>query len=156
MHLLAIPHLPTIGPGDKLATMIIESIVTAGIEVLDGDILVIAQKIISKSEDRYVDLESIRPSFKAQDLAKLVDKDPRLVEVILSESNEIVRYSPGVLIVVHRLGYVMANAGVDFSNLSPTASKSEQVLLLPRDPNATCIAFRKRFEKTFNSRIQAS
>ena len=153
MHLLAIPHLPTIGPGDKLATMIIESIVTAGIEVLDGDILVIAQKIISKSEDRYVDLTSIRPSIKAQDLAKLVDKDPRLVEVILSESNEIVRYSPGVLIVVHRLGYVMANAGVDFSNLPPTASKTERVLLLPRDPNATCIAFRKRFEKTFNRRI---
>ena len=153
MHLLAIPDLPTIGPGDKLATMIIESIITAGMEVLDGDILVIAQKIVSKSEDQYVDLTSISPSFKAQNLAKLVDKDPRLVEVILSESNEIIRYSPGVLIVAHRLGYVMANAGVDASNLEPTSKGGERVLLLPQDPNSTCVRLRESFEKQFNRRI---
>ena len=153
MQLLAVLDFPEIGPEDQLATVIIDSIMANDMEIFDGDILVIAQKIVSKSEGRYVDLDSIRPSEAAEKIAEVVDKDPRLVEVILSESSEVVRQSAGVLIVVHRLGYVMANAGVDFSNLSPTASKSEQVLLLPRNPNATCIAFRKRFEKTFNRRI---
>jgi coenzyme F420-0:L-glutamate ligase/coenzyme F420-1:gamma-L-glutamate ligase len=115
--------------------------------------LVIAQKIVSKSEDRYVDLSSVQPSENAQRLAKLVDKDPRIVQVILSESSEVVRHSPGVLIVEHRLGYVMANAGVDASNLSKTYDEKERVLLLPRNPNATCFQFRKDFEDAFDRRI---
>ena len=153
MHLHAIPDLPSICPGDNLAAMIIDIVTADGTDVLDGDIFVIAQKIVSKSEDRYVDLSSIQPSENAQRLAKLVDKDPRLVQVILSESSEVVRHSPGVLIVEHRLGYIMANAGVDASNLSKTCDEKERVLLLPRNPNATCLQFRKDFEDAFDRRI---
>ena len=153
MHVTAIPDFPAIEPQDDLASTIIATIEIAGIEVLNGDILVIAQKIVSKSENRYVDLSSVQPSENAQRLAKLVDKDPRLVQVILSESSEIVRHSPGVLIVEHRLGYIMANAGVDASNLSKTCDEKERVLLLPRNPNATCLQFRKNFEDAFDRRI---
>ena len=153
MHLQAIPELPSFGPGDKLAPVIIDGISVAGIEVLDGDILVIAQKIVSKSEDRYVDLNSITPSTQARNLAKSVGKDPRLVEVILSESSEVVRHGHQVLIVAHHLGYVMANAGVDASNLTPNSGKAERVLLLPLDANSTSARLREQFEKRFNRRI---
>ena len=132
----------------------ITDIVTAdGTGVLDGDIFVIAQKIVSKSEDRYVNLSSIIPSKNALKLAKSINRDPRLVEVILSESIDVVRHAPGVLIVQHRLGYVMANAGIDASNLEPATGKSERVLLLPQDPDATCRQLRQQFEINFNRRV---
>ncbi len=153
MHLQAIPDLPSVSPGDDLASMIIDLITADGMEVLDGDILVIAQKIVSKSEDRYVDLNSITPSANAVKLAASVDKDPHLVEVILSESSEVMRHAPGVLIVEHRLGYVMANAGVDVSNLEPAATDSERVLLLPQNPDATATRLREEFENKFGRRI---
>ena len=102
----------------------------------DGDVLVVAQKIVSKAEGRHVDLASVRPSQRAQSLAAEVDKDPRLVEVILRESRRVVRHRPGVLIVEHRLGFIMANAGVDRSNVDP-ATGSDPVLLLPADPDAS-------------------
>ncbi len=103
----------------------------------------VAQKIVSKTEGRYVDLATVEPSERARTLAVEVDKDPRLVEVILRESRDVVRHRPGVLIVEHRLGFIMANAGVDRSNIDPDAGE-EPVLLLPGDPDASAAALRDR------------
>ena len=107
----------------------------------DGDIVVVAQKAVSKAQGRYVDLATIKPSWHARELAVEVDKDPRLVEVILSESVRVVRQRPGVLIVEHRSGYIMANAGVDRSNVAPAAGE-EPVLLLPIDADAAAETLR--------------
>ena len=107
----------------------------AGEKILAGDILVIAQKIVSKAEGRMVRLGDITPSLEARDLAQAAEKDPRLVELILRESHAVLRVKPGVIIVEHRLGFVMANAGVDRSNVA--AAEEEVALLLPEDPDAS-------------------
>ena len=104
--------------------------------------LVIAQKIVSKAEGRIVDLATIEPSARARALAAEVDKDPRLVQVILSESVRVVRARRGVLIVEHRLGFVLANAGVDQSNVAH-AGGSERVLLLPENPDRSAERLRR-------------
>src|SRR5260370_29551405 len=104
-------------PGDDLARLMIGACERSGLATADGDIVVVAQKIVSKAEGRYVDLAKIHPSPRAAALAAEVDKDPRLVEVILAESRRVVRKRPGVLIVEHRLGFIMANAGVDRSHI---------------------------------------
>ena len=135
--LTAIAGIPLIHPGDDLSAILIDAFERNTIRLQDGDIVVIAQKIVSKAEGRYVDLNNIQPSLRANELAQAVDKDPRLVEVILSESEEVLRYRPGVLIVVHRLGFVLANAGVDRSNIE--SQGDERVLLLPQDPDASCV-----------------
>jgi coenzyme F420-0:L-glutamate ligase/coenzyme F420-1:gamma-L-glutamate ligase len=153
INLLAIPNVPHVAPGDDLATIIITAVEHSAIEVSDGDIFVIAQKIVSKAEDRYVELRTVTPSSRAIELAEAVQKDPRLVEVILTESTEVVRFAPGVLIVAHRSGCVMANAGVDASNLEPDVYAGERVLLLPLDADATCVRLRKRLGSHFNCRI---
>jgi len=131
-----VPDLALIGAGDDLAGMIVERLWASGRELLDEDILVIAQKIVSKSEGRLVDLATVIPSQRATDIAREVLKDPRLVEVILGESRRIVRSGKNVLIVEHRLGFVMANAGVDQSNVAG-GSGGEFALLLPIDPDAS-------------------
>jgi coenzyme F420-0:L-glutamate ligase/coenzyme F420-1:gamma-L-glutamate ligase len=115
---------------------------------MDGDILIIAQKVVSKAEGRFVDLVEVVPSARALALANEVNKDARLVEVILSESDEVVRHKRDVLIVAHRLGFVMANAGVDQSNVAPAAD-GERVLLLPRDPDASAAALKARLDGEF-------
>src|SRR5258708_8143542 len=122
-------------PGDDLARLMIGACEQNRLAPADGDIVVVAQKIVSKAEGRYVDLAKIRPSPRAAALAAEVDKDPRLVEVILAESRRVVRKRPGVLIVEHRLGFIMANAGVDRSNIE-TDIAAEPQLLLPRHPGA--------------------
>jgi len=124
--LITIRNVPLIRPGDDLAGLLIAACQQGAIVPADGDVLVVAQKIVSKAEGRHVDLASVRPSPRAQSLAAEVDKDPRLVEVILRESRRVVRHRPGVLIVEHRLGFIMANAGVDRSNVDP-ATGSEPV-----------------------------
>ncbi len=134
--MIALEGVPLIRPGDELVRLIIEVIQGSERELRHGDVLVIAQKIISKAEGRYVDLAAVRPSTRAVNLAKEVQKDARLVEIILRESRRVVRHRPGVLIVEHRLGFVMANAGVDQSNVDPIAG-AEPVLLLPEDPDGT-------------------
>ena len=141
IELVALPGMPLVQPGDDLAGLILEGVERAGEALRAGDALVIAQKIISKAEDRFVDLRDVTPSARARDLATAAHKDARLVELILSESGEVLRHRPGVLIVVHRLGYVMANAGIDASNVEP-AGEGERVLLLPVDPDATCASLR--------------
>jgi len=134
--LTPIPDIPLVRPGDDLAALMIAACARNDLTPADGDILAVAQKIVSKAEGRYVDLAKIRPSPRAAALAAEVEKDPRLVEVILAESRRVVRQSPGILIVEHRLGFIMANAGVDRSNIDPDIA-AEPVLLLPSDPDAS-------------------
>lgn len=129
--------------GDDLADLIATALELNDVTLRARDVLVVAQKIVSKAEGRMVDLATISPSPQALDLAALVEKDPRLVEVILSESVRVVRARRGVLIVEHRLGFIMANAGVDRSNVA-AADKAERVLLLPENPDASAEALRRR------------
>jgi coenzyme F420-0:L-glutamate ligase / coenzyme F420-1:gamma-L-glutamate ligase len=143
--LTAVTGVPLIGPGDDLAAIVIDTLGASGIAVRQHDVIVLAQKVVSKAEGRYVDLTKVVPSARARTLASVVEKDPRLVEIILSESTEVLRYRPGLIITVHRLGFIMANAGVDRSNVAG----SERVLLLPADPDATCSHLRRRLEDHF-------
>ena len=133
LTLTALPGIPMVEPGADLAAIILAGVARAGEALRDRDVLVVAQKIVSKSENRYVDLRGITPSAEALRLAPLAEKDPRLVEVILRESKEVMRQRPGALIVEHKLGYVHANAGVDRSNVEDP----DTVLLLPADPDAS-------------------
>src|SRR6202022_4728681 len=134
--LTPIPGLPVVTPRDDLAELLISACGKSSLIPAAGDVLVVAQKIVSKAEGRYVDLATVQPSPQAQELAAAVCKDARLVEVILRESRRVVRARPGVLIVEHRLGFIMANAGVDRSNVDPEAG-AEPGLLLPRDPGGS-------------------
>lgn len=137
----ALPGLPEVHVGDDLARIIVAAAAKAEVAPCAGDVIVIAQKVVSKSEGRIVDLRTIEPSPRALELAGKTRKDARLVEVILSESSEVMRAVPEVLIVRHRLGYVMASAGVDRSNV-PNAGSQENVLLLPADPDASAARLR--------------
>jgi coenzyme F420-0:L-glutamate ligase/coenzyme F420-1:gamma-L-glutamate ligase len=142
LEVIALPGLPLVRPGDDLVELIASAFKRDGVAPRTGDVLVVAQKIVSKAEGRIVDLATIEPSAKALALAADVDKDPRLVEVILSESVRVVRARRGVLIVEHRLGFIMANAGVDQSNVVPRGG-STHALLLPKDPDRSAEALRR-------------
>jgi coenzyme F420-0:L-glutamate ligase/coenzyme F420-1:gamma-L-glutamate ligase len=148
----AVPGIPLIGRGGDLGSIIIGAMGKAGSVLADGDIIAIAQKVVSKAEGRFVELGSIVPSTRALQVAAKVSKDPRLVEVILSESVRIVREQPGVLIVEHRDGFIMANAGVDRSNVSSDAN-GEMVLLLPRNPDESARKLRAQFEEHSGKRL---
>jgi coenzyme F420-0:L-glutamate ligase / coenzyme F420-1:gamma-L-glutamate ligase len=139
-------------PGDDLAALIVAACERGALVPRDGDVVVVAQKIVSKAEGRYVDLAEVRPSPRAETLAAQVQKDARLVEVILQESRRVVRHRPGVLVVEHRLGFVMANAGVDRSNVDPEMG-TEPVLLLPRDPDAAAAALCERLAAHFQASL---
>src|ERR1700691_191010 len=139
VSLLALEGIPEILPGTALAPLIMAALKRHAYSPADGDVLLVCQKVVSKSENRFVDLASVQVSARAQELAALCGKDPRLVEIILRESMEVVRCAPRVLIVRHRLGYVMANAGVDQSNVPGAESR---VLLLPADPDGSAAALR--------------
>ena len=142
LSLFALPGIPMVQPGDDLPALIADGFVRAGEAAAEGDILVVAQKIVSKSEGRYADLATVEPGAEARELAARTAKDPRMVELILSESRRVVRHRPGVIIVEHRLGFVMANAGIDNSNVEP-AGADERVLLLPRDPDGSARRIRE-------------
>lgn len=133
--------LPEVGAGDDLAELILAAARRDGIRLTDDTIVVVAQKIISKAEGRRVDLGSVTPTARALELARVTGKDARLVELILSESSAVLRTVPGVLIVRHRLGYVMANAGIDRSNV-PSGDGGESVLLLPIAPDRSAAGLR--------------
>lgn len=150
--LTPIPDIPLVRPGDDLAALIIAACERSALAPVDGDVVVVAQKVVSKAERRYVDLATVRPSARAQELAVQVSKEARLVEVILQESRRVVRHRPGVLIVEHRLGFVMANAGVDHSNVDPQTG-AEPVLLLPRDPDASAAALCDRLAAHFHKQL---
>ncbi len=143
--LTAVPGIPPIGPRDDLADVLVAALAAAAMTPASGDVLVVAQKIVSKAEGRTVDLNGVTPSARARELAREVDKDPRLVELILRESSEVVAHKPGVLVVAHKLGFVLASAGIDRSNVAPEPD-SEPVLLLPVDPNASAAALKARLD----------
>ena len=146
-----LPELPLIEPGDDLAELILLAVERAGMSLAAGDILVLAQKIVSKAEGRRVNLANIIPSQKAVDVSTQVGKDARLVELILQESNSILRSRPGTIIVEHRLGFICANAGIDHSNVSSDDPGNEDwVLLLPENPDASADKIRMRLEETSN------
>src|SRR5689334_1040995 len=142
LTLTALTGLPLVEAGDDLGGLLIAALRRMRVELRSKDVLVVAQKIVSKAEGRLVDLATVNPSVRARAIAEEVNKDPRLVEVILSESSEVVRQRRDVLIVAHRLGYVMANAGVDQSNVA--GEDSNQVLLLPRDPDKSAAALKEQ------------
>ena len=145
LTLLPLAGLPRVRAGDDLVALLLRAIEREQDSLLTGDVLVLAQKIVSKAEDRFVELDSVEPTERARELAARVDKDPRLVELILRESKEVVRASPGVLIVEHRLGFVLANAGVDHSNVEQSEPGiDERVLLLPEDPDRSARDLRAR------------
>ena len=152
LTLTAISGLPLIQPGDDLARLILDRLRDAAIVLEDQDVVVIAQKIVSKAEGRYVDLAAVRPSARAIELASGVRKDPRHVEVVLGESAEVVRYREGVLITEHRRGFVMANAGVDQSNIEHPEG-GERVLLLPEHPDASCAALKRALDDAFDADV---
>ena len=140
-------NIPLIEAGDDLADLIVEALRDAGIELVDGDILVLAQKIVSKAEGRQVLLAGIDPSAEAVKLARETDKDPRLVELILRESSAVIRTAPGVIIVRHRLGIISANAGIDQSNINH--ADGECALLLPENPDRSALRLREALQQEF-------
>lgn len=142
----AVQGLPEVRPGDSLPDLIVAALREWGPRPEDGDILVVAQKVVSKAEGSVVDLREVTPSAEAARLAAPGGKDPRLVEVILRESKRVVRAQGGVLITEHRLGYISANAGVDHSN---AGIGPEVVTLLPRDPDASARALREAVRGAF-------
>lgn len=141
LALQALPGLPEVLPGMDLARLLCDAAAAAGLGFEDDDVLVVAQKVVSKAEGRFVDLHSLQASPRAQELARRVGKDPRFVEAVLQESSAVVRASANVLITRHRLGYVMANAGIDRSNV-PGGGGGERILLLPADPDRSAEGLR--------------
>ena len=149
LSLRAIPGLPMFAPGDDLATLLGDAMQAA--PPADGDVLVIAQKIVSKAEGRIVEIAAVTPSARAIALAEEVGKDPRVVEVILGEAVRVVRSRPNLLIVEHKRGWVMANAGVDQSNVDH--SDGGRLLLLPEDPDASAERLRAALSARFGVRL---
>lgn len=142
ISLTAVSHFPDVQPGDDIAQLLLDSLTKLDIILQSGDVLALAHKIISKAEGRLVNLATVVPSERACNIAEQVQKDPRLVELILQESDEISRMKPGVLIVRHRLGFTSANAGIDRSNVRQEAGK-ETMLLLPVDPDGSAAKLRQ-------------
>jgi coenzyme F420-0:L-glutamate ligase/coenzyme F420-1:gamma-L-glutamate ligase len=130
VQIIGVAGMPEVRPGDNLAALILEAIRGQGVDVEDGDVLVVTQKIVSKAEGRLVDLRQVEPSPSAQEMADRTGRDPRLLEVILGESRRIVRQERGVIICETKHGFVCANAGVDTSNVGGGV-----VSLLPQNPD---------------------
>ncbi|MDO8753417.1 MAG: coenzyme F420-0:L-glutamate ligase [Anaerolineales bacterium] len=150
----ALQNIPLIRRGDNLAEIVLKSLHDMELELQDNDILVLAQKIVSKAEGRAVNLVTVSPSPRAIELAQQTEKDPRVVELMLKESNEILRTRVGTIIVEHRLGFICANAGIDHSNVAGTGNAAEEwVLLLPEDPDRSCALIRKEIESKTGKRI---
>ncbi len=136
LTLTPLQHIPFIRRDDNWADIIVNSLRDSNIGLEDNDILVVAQKIVSKAEGRAVNLATVTPSQRAIDLARQTEKDPRVVELMLQESKEVLRTRVGTIIVEHRLGFVCANAGIDHSNVAGAGDSAEEwVLLLPTEPD---------------------
>ena len=139
-HVVPLAGIKLVDAGDDLAALLLEAIAANDLALEDGDIVAVAQKIVSKAEGRQVPLAGVSASPEAQRLAAETEKDPRLVQLILDESTEVVRQKPGVLIVRHKLGLVGAHAGVDQSNIDH--GDEAEALLLPKDPDASAARLR--------------
>ena len=146
MVISALDGIPTIRSGDDLAAVIVAALERGGLMAQDGDVVVLAQKIVSKAEGRLVRLADVEPSPRAVAMAAEADKDARVVELILRESTAVLRCRPGVIIVEHRSGSVMANAGIDASNVEGAAPEDECVLLLPEDCDRSATLLRERLQ----------
>lgn len=147
LTLTPLKGIPKISAGDDLAEIIWDALEINQISLQKDDILVVSSKIISKAEDRFINLIDVQPSRAAYELAERTNKDPRLVELNLLESNAVLRHRPGTIIVEHRLGFICANAGIDHSNVAGEGSHAEEwVLLLPKNPDATAKALRNCLE----------
>ena len=152
IELIPIPGIPMVRPGDDLGAMIGDQIEATSLRLQAHDVVVVAQKIVSKAEDRYACLDDVTPSTEAIELAARVEKDPRLVEIILGESQSVLRCRPGLLIVNHKLGFVMANAGVDHSNLESNHD-DKRVLLLPENPDRSSACLKDSLDKRFGAQV---
>ncbi len=146
LQLTALPGIPMVQPGDDLCGIILDAVARAEITLKPQDVLVVAQKVVSKAEGRVIPLASVTPRPEARDWAEKTDKDPRLVDLILAESKSVVRHRPGVMIVEHRLGFIMANAGIDQSNVGPIED-GEHAILLPVDPDASAAGLRAAIQR---------
>lgn len=141
----ALAGIGEVEPGDDLGAALSDALSALALTPRRHDVLVITQKVVSKAENRYVDLGAVQVLPRAAELASITRKDPRIVELVLAESTEVMRAKPDVLIVRHRLGFVMANAGIDRSNVAG----ANRVLLLPRDPDASAVGLRRAIEQRF-------
>lgn len=154
LSLIPLLDFPLVQPGDDLADLITQSLGNNMMGLQDGDILVLAQKIVSKAEGRLVNLTAVEPSECALHYAELTGKDPRLIHLILMESQEVLRTRENLIIVQHKLGFVSANAGIDHSNVNgPWGDTDDWVLLLPENPDASAKAIRKKLEAHFHCQI---
>lgn len=148
LSIVAPRGVPMVSAGDDLPGIVLASLESGQHSLEDGDVVVLAQKIVSKAEGRAFLLSSVTPSARAVKLGAQCHKDPRLVELVLAEASEVMRVKPGVLIVRHRLGLVLANAGIDKSNLEDAEMAGDtNVLLLPLDPDATCRKIRDELRR---------
>jgi len=148
----ALAGIKLVEPGDDLGAITVAAFAANGLTPKERDVLVVAQKIVSKAEGRYVEVKGVEPSARSIALAAELDKDPRFVEIVLSESKRVVRYRPGLLIVEHRLGFVMANAGIDHSNVR-SDDGVDRVLLLPVDPDRSAAKLQQNIIDAFGVRI---
>lgn len=139
IQVIALDGMPLVAPGDDLVALIVEALARAELTLEPGDVVVVTGKVVSKAEGRLVDLATVVPSPRAERLAELTEKDPRLVELVLGESSEVIRARPGNLLVRHRRGWVSAMAGIDRSNIE---GGDDHALLLPEDPDASAEALR--------------
>ncbi len=155
MTLTSLQYIPIIRHGDNLPDIVVNALHENTISLEDNDILVLAQKIVSKAEGRAVHLATVTPSQRAIELAEKTEKDARLVELILQESNEVLRTRTGTIIVEHKLGFVCANAGIDHSNVSSLGGKAgeEWVLLLPAEPDRSAETIRQEIQSATGKRI---
>jgi coenzyme F420-0:L-glutamate ligase/coenzyme F420-1:gamma-L-glutamate ligase len=152
--LTALADLPLVSTGDDIARLISNSIDKMKMDIIGGDIFIIAQKVISKAENRLVNLNEVKPGNNAEEIAHVCGKDPRLVELILEESNSVLRCGPGIIIVEHKLGFVCANAGIDHSNVSgPYGDQKDWVLLLPIDPDGSAQRIRTKLNKQYHAQL---
>lgn len=146
--------IPLIQHGDHLAGIVVDALQENNITLAENDILVLAQKIVSKAEGRVVNLLMVTPSQRALELARETEKDARVVELILQESNEIMRTRPGTIIVEHKLGFICANAGIDHSNVAGEGNRTEEwVLLLPKEPDQSAETIRQQIASKTGKQI---
>jgi coenzyme F420-0:L-glutamate ligase/coenzyme F420-1:gamma-L-glutamate ligase len=153
LTLTALQHIPLVRRDDNLADILLNSLQEMNLELQENDILVLAQKIVSKAEGRTVNLADVKPSEKAIDLANKTEKDARLVELMLQESNEVVRYRKNVIVVEHKLGFICANAGIDHSNVMGDGDNKDTVLLLPKNPDQSAKQIRDEIKQKINKNI---
>ncbi|HCB01762.1 MAG TPA: coenzyme F420-0:L-glutamate ligase [Anaerolineae bacterium] len=151
--LSALENIPLIRQGDNLADIVLNAFEQMNVALLDNDIFVLAQKIVSKAEGRIINLADVIPSQEAIELAEKTEKDARLVELMLQESNEVVRYRKNVIVVEHKLGFICANAGIDHSNVLGDGDNKDVVLLLPENPDNSAKQIRDEIKKRTNKNI---